>query len=47
MTVKADPSQARDDTDARGRFRRNLIRVLSIQVIALLLLALIQKIYTP
>jgi hypothetical protein len=51
MTVKEDPSRARDDNAARddnqSHFKRNLIRVISIQVIALLLLALVQKIYTP
>jgi hypothetical protein len=33
--------------DKESHFRRNLIRVISIQIIALLLLGLIQKIYTP
>lgn len=34
------------DPEAAARFRRNLVRVITIQVIALLLLALIQRHYT-
>lgn len=34
------------DPDARAKFRRNLVRVMSVQVIALILLWLFQHHYT-
>ena len=36
----------RDDSPDDGRFRRNLIRVMSVQVVALLLLWLLQHRYS-
>jgi hypothetical protein len=33
--------------DTRGRFRRTLVRVMSVQIVALLLLWLLQKSFTP
>jgi hypothetical protein len=34
------------DTEARERFRRNLVRVMTVQVISLVLLWLLQRHYT-
>jgi hypothetical protein len=34
-------------TNDPGRFRRNLVRVMSVQVVALVLLWLLQQRYTP
>ena len=41
MTVPSTPS------DDRVRFRRTLVRVLSMQVITLLLLGVLQAFFTP
>jgi hypothetical protein len=41
MTVPGTPS------DDRARFRRTLVRVLSMQVITLLLLGVLQAFFTP
>jgi hypothetical protein len=35
------------DPDPRARFRRNLVRVMSVQVVALVLLWLLQRHFTP
>jgi hypothetical protein len=35
------------DPDPRARFRRNLVRVMSVQVVTLLLLWWLQQTYTP
>jgi len=36
-----------DRTPERSRFRRNLVLVMSVQVVALVLLWLLQRRYTP
>jgi hypothetical protein len=33
--------------ESRGKFRRTLVRVMTVQIIALLLLWLLQKSFTP
>jgi len=35
------------DPDPRARFRRNLVRVMSVQVVTLVLLWLLQRHFTP